>query len=313
MASGVSPEAMSGRVAGFEDRLAALYGRARTGDGGRRVELRRAGDEVVAVTRVLCDGVRRGFLQHPTHHLLVVVVGDGDAVFADGTEVRLESDSTSPVLLQASVRYSYEVTAARLTLLQVSDALLRSRAAALGITVSDDAKFAQPASADDRRTLVRMVHDAASQLASEDADSDVASREAVHENVADVVLRTVPLVVPDPGLHGHVAVADQWIRSRLREEITTADIAAAVGVSVRTLQQAFHKNLGVTPTGHVRSQRLERVREALLAADDEATVASVARDWGFRHIGRFSGAYNEMFGELPRMTLAHARRHAASR
>jgi transcriptional regulator GlxA family with amidase domain len=39
-------------------------------------------------------------------------------------------------------------------------------------------------------------------------------------------------------------------------------------------------------------------------------VAEVARSVGITHLGRFSGAYREEFGELPGETLRAARQHA---
>jgi AraC-like DNA-binding protein len=86
--------------------------------------------------------------------------------------------------------------------------------------------------------------------------------------------------------------------------LTSADLAAAARVPVRTLQAAFQKHLGVTPNAYLRSVRLERVREELLAGHPETTtVGDVAQHWGFAHAGRFSAAYAEHFGEYPRDTL----------
>jgi AraC-like DNA-binding protein len=308
MGDGFQREAMSGRVAEFEDRLARLYGRVPGGAGTNRVELRRAGDADVAVTRLLCDGARSGTLEHSTH-LLLVVVGDGTAIFTaeDGSEIEAKPDV--PAVLGAGVRYSYTVTATRLTLLQVSSAALRARSALTGIPLPEERELPQPIDEDACRGLVALVNEVSSAIASTEIND--ATREAMRAKVADLILQTARDQQPSPALRGHVAAADQWIRPRLRAEITTADIADAVGISVRTLQQVFHEQLGQTPTQYVRTQRLEHVREALQKAEAGASVASIAREWGFRHIGRFSGAYNDLFGELPRITLAHGKRRTS--
>lgn len=111
---------MSGLVADFDGRLADVYGRASDGEVLHRLELRRAGDADVSITRALCEGTRSGALEHPSHHLLVLV-GDGDAVFTTVGRRRVTADSATPVLLQCGERYSYVVTATQLTLLQISD------------------------------------------------------------------------------------------------------------------------------------------------------------------------------------------------
>jgi AraC-like DNA-binding protein len=83
-----------------------------------------------------------------------------------------------------------------------------------------------------------------------------------------------------------------------------ADLAELSGVSARTLQEAFHRELGTTPLAEVRRARLERARQDLVSADPlSTTVAVVAARWGFFHLGRFAQAYRDRFHELPSQTL----------
>ncbi|PXY28641.1 helix-turn-helix transcriptional regulator [Prauserella flavalba] len=85
---------------------------------------------------------------------------------------------------------------------------------------------------------------------------------------------------------------------------TAGSLAAAAGVGTRALQGGFRRQLGMTPTEYLRDARLRRVREELLALDPQVgAVARVARRWGFRHLGRFSGWYRDRFGESPAQTL----------
>jgi AraC-like DNA-binding protein len=89
-------------------------------------------------------------------------------------------------------------------------------------------------------------------------------------------------------------------------DLGVADVARAVGVSVRTLQVAFRRHCGTTPMAHLRRVRLDRVRTELLGAGpgDGVTVTAVATRWGFAPSSRFTGQYREQFGELPSETLA---------
>jgi AraC-like DNA-binding protein len=84
-----------------------------------------------------------------------------------------------------------------------------------------------------------------------------------------------------------------------------AELAAHAGVSARTLQEAFHRELGTTPLEQLRRTRMERARADLLASDPTTTsVTDIAARWGFFHLGRFAQAYRAMYHELPSQTLA---------
>lgn len=86
--------------------------------------------------------------------------------------------------------------------------------------------------------------------------------------------------------------------------ISVADMARHAGVSIRALQEGFRRYLGMTPTEYLRDARLRRAREELLRTrPGERTVAEVAYSWGFNHLGRFAGVYQERYGELPSDTL----------
>jgi transcriptional regulator GlxA family with amidase domain len=86
-----------------------------------------------------------------------------------------------------------------------------------------------------------------------------------------------------------------------------ADLARAAGVSVRTVYRASARHLGGPPMTRLRDSRLEHVRRRLLEAAPGETVTSVAMEWGFLHLGRFSSLYRRRFGELPSQTLRRAR------
>ena len=83
-----------------------------------------------------------------------------------------------------------------------------------------------------------------------------------------------------------------------------ADLVEHAGVSARTLQEAFQRELGMSPLEHLRRVRLDHAHAELLAADPStASVTQVAARWGFFHLGRFSSTYRAAYGELPSQTL----------
>lgn len=95
-----------------------------------------------------------------------------------------------------------------------------------------------------------------------------------------------------------------YIEAHLDEPMTLGDIARAAGCSARTLNDAFQEHFAVSPITRVRQLRLDRVRAELL--DGAASVTEIACRWGFSHLGRFSAAYHERFGELPSQTRRRA-------
>lgn len=105
----------------------------------------------------------------------------------------------------------------------------------------------------------------------------------------------------------HVRRAEDFIRAHAAEPLTLTDIAAAAGVSVRALTEGFRKVRQSTPMACLREQRLVEVREALLRAGPQDTVAAIASDWGFGNLGRFAGDYRRRFGEAPSQTLQRGR------
>jgi len=83
-----------------------------------------------------------------------------------------------------------------------------------------------------------------------------------------------------------------------------SELCETANVSERTLQYAFHDIMGMSPLTYLHRLRLHRARDALRdATSDSTTVTDVAMNWGFWHLGEFSRAYKNCFGEVPSSTL----------
>ncbi|KAA1422956.1 helix-turn-helix transcriptional regulator [Mumia zhuanghuii] len=101
-----------------------------------------------------------------------------------------------------------------------------------------------------------------------------------------------------------VSRASDFIAAHAHEPLAVGDIADAVGVGARSLQQAFRRHVSTTPMEYVRRVRLDRARSDLLAADPgTSTVSQIALDWGFTNAGRFARHYQRAYGEAPSATL----------
>jgi len=114
------------------------------------------------------------------------------------------------------------------------------------------------------------------------------------------------LPTPPTGTPRHVRRAQAYLLEHLEEPLTVAQVAVAVGVSVRTLQAAFSAQLGCGPMQWLREQRLFRIRDLLCADDCGLSITAIAMRYDFTHPGEFARAYRRMFGE----TASQSRRAA---
>ena len=95
------------------------------------------------------------------------------------------------------------------------------------------------------------------------------------------------------------------ISDQLRSPVYSNDLASAVGVSVRTLQDVVLHYRGMSLHRYLRLKRLWLVHRRLLAG--RTSVKACALEYGFWHMGDFSRSYRIYFGETPSQTLAKAR------
>ena len=59
----------------------------------------------------------------------------------------------------------------------------------------------------------------------------------------------------------------QWVAAHLTDDLTLADLAAAAGLSVRTLHRRFRAQTGSTPLDWVNRRRIDAARELLETTD----------------------------------------------
>ncbi len=135
------------------------------------------------------------------------------------------------------------------------------------------------------------------------------ARRAMEATLLDAILLGLPhshsalLASPpapvDAGTHAERART--WLEEHHREPVSAADVVAAVGLSVRQLQEVVRARFDLTPMQLLREIRLERARK-LLSSGVAPTVTQAAMDVGCGHLSRFAAFYRERFGELPSET-----------
>ena len=140
------------------------------------------------------------------------------------------------------------------------------------------------------------------------ADADAKWSETICEKIVELLDEADLLQLPQVPWHStnsrHVNRALDYMRANVADIVLTAEVAAACGVSSRTLEQAFKTGVGMTPMQALTSFKLEEARRMLLDRNTDMSVTEVALACGFRHLGRFSGAYSDRFGELSSETRA---------
>jgi AraC-like DNA-binding protein len=98
-------------------------------------------------------------------------------------------------------------------------------------------------------------------------------------------------------LHSHIA-------ERGDQAIFIPELCLTIGVSERTLRACCLEHLGMGPNRYLWLRRMQMARRALLNGAPKVTsVTSVATDFGFWELGRFSVSYRELYGESPSVTL----------
>jgi AraC-like DNA-binding protein len=101
-----------------------------------------------------------------------------------------------------------------------------------------------------------------------------------------------------------VGRAEAYLRAHTDTGVRVARLSRVLGVSERSLRNAFYAVHGMGPKRWMLVQRLAGVHRVLREDPSRATtVTGVATDYGFSELGRFAASYREAFGESPSATL----------
>jgi AraC-like DNA-binding protein len=149
------------------------------------------------------------------------------------------------------------------------------------------------------------------------ASPDAAAEPLVAAGVARLLVATALAAFPnnaltDPTIEdrhdAHPATlrrAVAFIDENAHLDVTVADVAAAASVTIRAVQLAFQRHMGISPMEYLRRVRLDHARQDLMRAGPGGglTVTAVAYRWGFRSSSRFAAAYRRAYGVSPSHTL----------
>jgi AraC-like DNA-binding protein len=84
------------------------------------------------------------------------------------------------------------------------------------------------------------------------------------------------------------------------------DMEELTGLGARSLQIAFRRRFGCSPTEWQRRERLNLAQERLLRAEGPLSIKALGFDMGFASPSAFIAHYRRQFGETPRATILRA-------
>jgi AraC family ethanolamine operon transcriptional activator len=135
-------------------------------------------------------------------------------------------------------------------------------------------------------------------------DPALLSQPAVVASVSDFLLDSLLRAPNTPGTlsgtaHVHWALVQRCValvQDTRDSAPTVTQLCQHMGVSRRTLQNAFLRVLDMSPLAYVKAVRLKQARQALKHA---VSVTEAATASGFWHFGHFAHDYQTLFGERP--------------
>lgn len=262
-----------------------------------------AGDADVSFRGASVEGTRAGTMQRRPDHI-VFWIGDGTATITSAHGGTIVVTPGRPLFLSAGTVYDFTAATSRVTLLHLSDAILR---AAVGAQdgVAQDLLFEELPRDDHALHRLRAVLDV-STAGLVSADTSAEARASLNDQVVAAVLAAFPRREHDPVAPAPVGRAIAFMHEHAHRELSVQEVAEAAGLSVRGLQDAFTRELQTSPMNHLRALRLDGVH-ADLASGCVDSISDVAHAWQFHHQGRFASSYAARFGEKPSATLRSAK------
>ncbi len=89
----------------------------------------------------------------------------------------------------------------------------------------------------------------------------------------------------------------RWMDNHIRDDITLAAIADEFHVSVSQVKYSFRAVYDLPPIAYLRSQRIRRAADELLATDRK--ISDIAYEFGYENDSKFSSTFRSIIGVTP--------------
>ena len=99
--------------------------------------------------------------------------------------------------------------------------------------------------------------------------------------------------------HPALQSACDFIETNLHLKISMLDLKHHTKYSERSLQLIFKKHLNQSPFEYIEEQRLLKAHVLIKQYKQSKKTTDIAREVGFRHLGRFSVNFKKRFGIHP--------------
>jgi len=90
-----------------------------------------------------------------------------------------------------------------------------------------------------------------------------------------------------------------FVKANLHLKISMLDLKQHTKYSERSLQLIFKKHLNKSPFEYIEEQRFLKAHELITQYKQSKKTTDIAREVGFRHLGRFSLNFKKRFGIHP--------------
>ena len=159
-----------------------------------------------------------------------------------------------------------------------------------------------------RQAALNYIDTAVRSVATPDAPSPLPQ---MAKSTVELMARVLVSAQPQRHVKSSLNRSRQWVHKaeefcgqNLNQPLRIGQLCRELGVSERTLRDAFYKQTDTSPLAYLKTQRLNHVYHELRDSDPgEVLIKQIAYASGFSHLGHFCRDYKQLFGESPSETI----------